>query len=123
MIPKKDYNKILGHFPNIELSYEKNFYKKVLNYNIYMTIPKGRKYFTWFTKYKNENACLLLQLSKKKDKIDSINIIHSCFDKYLCSGKGTILYGTCFYVKKQQFFNIENIYYFSVIIYIITNGC
>ena len=113
MIPKKDYNKILRNFPNVELSYEKNFYKKVLTSNIYITIPKGRKYFAWFYRYKNENVCILLELNKKKDCIESMKVIHSCFDKYLCSVKGTIIYGTCFHVKNQQFFNIEDIFYFK----------
>ena len=31
----------------------------------------------------------------------------------LCCGKGTILYGTIFFVNKNKFFNIENIYYFK----------
>ena len=49
--------KILKNFPNIELSYEKNLHKKV-HADIYLTIPKGKKYFAWFTRYKNNNYCL-----------------------------------------------------------------
>ena len=112
-IHKRDYNNILKNFPDIELSYEKNLYNKVHHSDIYITIPKGRKFFAWFCKYKNNNVCLILQLNKKKTYIEHIKIIHSCFDKYLCSGKGTILYGTIFFVNNLSFFNIENIFYFK----------
>ena len=40
MIHKKEYNKILSHFPSFELSYEKNFHNTVHNSNLYFTIPK-----------------------------------------------------------------------------------
>ena len=113
MIHKKEYNKILSHFPSFELSYEKNFHKKVHNSNLYITIPKGRKYFIWFHKYKNSNVCFLIGLSRKKDSIESIQIVDCSFDKLLCSGSGTILYGTCFKIKNQTFFNIEDIFFFK----------
>ena len=86
MIPKKDYNKILRNFPNVELSYEKNFYKKVLTSNIYITIPKGRKYFAWFYRYKGENVCILLLLSKKKGKEKYLKYFNSTeVAKYIIS--------------------------------------
>ena len=37
-------NQILEDFPNFELSYEKKLHKKVQS-DIYLTIPKGKKYF------------------------------------------------------------------------------
>ena len=113
MIHRREYNKILSNFPNFELSYEKNFHKKVHNSNIYLTIPKGKKYFLWFHKYKNQNVCFLIELSRKKDSIESIQIIDCSFDKLLCSGAGTIIYGTCFKIKYQTFFNMEDIYFFK----------
>ena len=51
---------IMEKFPNVELSYEKNLYKKVQhNSDIYLTIPKGRKYFAWLTTYKSSPVCFL----------------------------------------------------------------
>jgi hypothetical protein len=101
-------------FPNVELSYEKNLYKKVQhNSDIYLTIPKGRKYFAWLTTYKSSPVCFLLELNKHKNSINSIQIAHSSFNKLLTIGSGTIFYGTLFSLKQSSFFNIENIFYFK----------
>ena len=105
---------IMEKFPNVELSYEKNLYKKVQhNSDIYLTIPKGRKYFAWLTNYKYSPVCFLLELNKHKNSINSIQIVHSSFNKLLTLGSGTIFYGTSFILNKSQFFNIENIFYFK----------
>ena len=52
MLNRQEQNRILKDFPNIELSYEKNIHKKVPSSNIYLTIPKGKKYFVWFKNWK-----------------------------------------------------------------------
>ena len=108
-----NYNKILSNFPEIELSYEKNMYKKTLSVDFYLAIPKGRKYFAWFHYYKNEPVCYLMCLNRNKRSLDNITITSCCFDKSLCIGKGTILYGTIFFIKNHKFFNIEDIHYFK----------
>ena len=105
---------VMEKFPNVELSYEKNLYKKVQhNSDIYLTIPKGRKYFAWLTNYKSSPTCLLLELNKHRNSINSIQIAHSSFNKLLTIGSGTIFYGTLFSLKQSSFFNIENIFYFN----------
>lgn len=105
---------VMEKFPNVELSYEKNLYKKVQhNSDIYLTIPKGRKYFAWLTNYKSSPTCLLLELNKHRNSINSIQIAHSSFNKLLTIGSGTIFYGTLFSLKQSSFFNIENIFYFK----------
>ena len=108
-----NYNKILSNFPEIELSYEKNMYKKTLSVDFYLAIPKGRKYFAWFHYYKNEPVCYLLCLNRNRRSLDNITITSCCFDKSLCIGKGTILYGTIFFMRNHKFFNIEDIHYFK----------
>lgn len=111
---KRAQQAIMSNFPNVELSYEKNLYKKVQHTSdIYITIPKGKKYFAWLTTYKSSPACILLELNKHKNSINSINIFNSSFNKLLSTGKGTIFYGTLFTIKKSQFFNIENVHYFK----------
>ena len=101
---------IMEKFPNVELSYEKNLYKKVQhNSDIYLTIPKGRKYFAWLTNYKSSPVCFLLELNKHKNSINSIQIVHSSFNKLLTLGSGTIFYGTLFTLNKSQFF-VEELY-------------
>ncbi len=101
---------LLKQFPKFELSYEKKLHKKVHS-DICLTIPKGKKFFAWFKTYKRNNYCFLLQIDKRHNSIENITINVCCFDKILCSGKGTVLYGTIFNIGKNKFFNIENVYF------------
>ena len=103
-------NQILEDFPNFELSYEKKLHKKVQS-DIYLTIPKGKKYFAWFKLFKNIPMCFFLEINRRNKCIENIFQFQLPFDRILCSGIGTILYGTIFYVNKKRCFNIENIYY------------
>ena len=60
---------IIKLFPNIELSYEKRIHNKVSQFNsnnIYLTIPKGNKFFAWFTVYKNKKICIILNINRRK---------------------------------------------------------
>ena len=104
---KKD---ILQKFPNIELSYEKTIHKKVHSSNVYITIPKGPKYFAWFQSFKKHQVCFFLKLYKRR-KIEDIIIRTCCFHPSLCFGKGTILYGTMF--MDDRFFNVEDIFFYK----------
>ena len=70
-----------------------------------------KKFFAWFKTYKRNNYCFLLQIDKRHNSIENITINVCCFDKVLCSGKGTVLYGTIFNIGKNKFFNIENVYF------------
>ena len=72
---------------------------------------RKKVFFAWFKTYKRNNYCFLLQIDKRYNSIENISINICCFDKILCSGKGTVLYGTVFNIGKKKFFNIENIYY------------
>ena len=108
-----NFNKILSNFPEIELSYEKNLYNKTMSNDFYLAIPKGRKYFAWFHYYKSEPVCYLLCINRNRKAIDTIEIASCCFDKSLCIGSGTILYGTVFHLKTTKFFNIEDIHYLT----------
>ena len=110
---RNDMFTILKQFPNIELSYEKVYHKKVYNSNIYLTVPKGTKYFSWFRHWDNKNVCLFLELDRKRQQIQCISIKRVCFDNTLCSGKGTIFYGTVFNINRYEFFNIEDIFFFK----------
>lgn len=109
--------KIIQNFPNVELSYEKISHKKVQNDTkniIYMTIPYGPKYFAWFTTLNGHPKCYFLEINLRGKYISNIHMeFNVCFSPYLCSGKGTILYGTLFEYEHQKMFNVENIYYFK----------
>ena len=109
---KRNYNSILKHFPNVELSYEKLTHNKVQS-DIYLLIPKGKKCFLWFKIFKNQPFCFMMTLNLKTKKITSIQSKITNFSSILCSGKGTILYGTTFFVNNHNCFNIENMFYFK----------
>ena len=111
MLNHRDKQFILNNFPYIELCREKLFHNKVPSSNFYLTIPKGKKYFTWFRRWKKWNVCIFLKLSNNKRHFDDIKIYNVCFDDRLCYKDGTIFYGTLFTIKKQMFYNVENIYY------------
>ena len=110
-LSRHDLSLIMKGFPNIELSYEKNIHKKVPCSNIYLTIPKGKKYFAWFRNWKKYNVCFFLELDRYRKGIQTIFIKNVCFDNMLCSGVGTILYGTFFHINTYSFFNVEDIFY------------
>ena len=64
-------SQILKDFPSFELSYEKKLHKKVQS-DIYLTIPKGKKYFAWFKMYKNQPICFFLEINRKNKSIKNI---------------------------------------------------
>jgi hypothetical protein len=108
---RDDISKIINKFPNIELSYEKTIHNKVPKSDIFLTIPKGKKHFAWFKHYKQKPVCIILELNRQRKKIEKIYVKHACFDELLCSGKGTIVYGTIFSTNDTTFFNIEDIFF------------
>lgn len=110
MFSEKEVKIILQKFPKFELCYEMITHKKVLGKNIMLAIPEGKKFFAWFTNYKNENVCFLLEINDNKNIID-IKIITTSFIDKLCLG--TIFYGTLFSNKSNNYFCIEDMYYYS----------
>lgn len=112
-LSRHDLSSLMKEFPNIELSYEKNIHKTVPSSNIYLTIPKGRKYFAWFRNWKKYNICFFMELDKRRKNIQTIFIKNVCFNPLLCSGVGTIVYGTLFYINTYAFLNVEDIFYFK----------
>ena len=101
---------VLQHFPKFELSYDIITHKKVHDANIILAIPEGNKYFAWFTSYKNNNVCFLLQINENKN-IGNVEIVNASFTDKL--SLGTIFYGTLFsYCKNNIYFCIEDLYYY-----------
>jgi hypothetical protein len=112
---------LLKRFPSFELSYETLTHKKVpSNYDICLGIPSGRKYFVWFTFYKDTDVCYLLELNKEK-RIVRGTVTPSSFSSECHIG--TIFYGSI--VREDvpieqtenntplSFFVIEDIYYYK----------
>ena len=78
----------MRRFPLFDLSYESTFHKKAgPEYTVGLIIPRARKYFVWFSFYRDSPVCYLLQTTKK-----SIYRINVAFHPNLATG--TILYGS-----------------------------
>ena len=115
--------KLLKQFPKIKFSYELKSYKKVYintstnttnndTDNIYLIIPKGKKYFVWF---KNDE-CLFLELDSDRQVVGVTSKKTSRIFP-----NDTIFYGTQFYYRNNTtgnsivsyYFTIENIHYYN----------
>ena len=99
---------ILSQFPNIKLCYETIIHNKVSQYDFCLAIPFGAKCFAWFHMFEGNVTCHILFLNEKK-KIIKIKRFAACFNDSL---NGTILYGSI-YQSNDNFFFIENIYYYK----------
>ena len=109
MLSDQEKEQILSELPNIKLSYENIIHKKVYS-NFVLAIPEGKKCFAWFTNTKNGNVCYILELKENKQVYD-IKIINCCFNSSL--SYGTIFYGTVFNHLGNNFFSIEDIFFYK----------
>ena len=109
-LSETDQSLLLRGFPNLELSYETMVHKKVYNSDFVLAIPEGYKYFAWFTTFKTQNVCVLLEITENK-QINRIEIVSACFKTQLAYG--TIFYGTAFKYKNARYFCTEDIYYYK----------
>ena len=116
-IPYDEQTEILRSFPpEIKFSYERSTHKKVLS-DIYVIIPKGRKYFAWFTSRNRKNVCIFLEVGGHNHKITNMFYRHVSFDDSL--SYGTIFYGSLFKtnadieagINDNEIFSVENIYF------------
>jgi len=114
MYTPQDFQRIIKSFPNIKPCYEKISHNKVSKQC--MLIPYGIKCYIWFTQYKNENVCLVLEIFNKK--INRVYRVGIHYDSSLCAEMGTILYGTIFmnYKYKLKMISVENILYRNKIV-------
>jgi len=114
---------ILSDFPKFELSYETMTHKKVFDYNVILAIPQGQPCFAWFTSYKEDNVCFILELDidftnsnntnkKITNNIKNIKIGLTGFKDKLALG--TVFYGTTFKTNNGlNCFCIEDLYYYK----------
>jgi hypothetical protein len=101
-------------FPQVELSYETDAHKKVLNskYDICVSIPTGKKYFAYFTYAPGtaNDACYVIdrqgiQFTQVNYCVNDVNIYKSPLLHL-----ETILYGTLCDLPLCKFFIIEDIH-------------
>lgn len=114
MFNDKEIANILSDFPKFELSYEIMTHKKVFNHNVILAIPDGKKCLAWFTTYKAENVCFIMETTVNNG-IEKIYIVKTSFsDKLVLGEVGTIFYGTLFRsLNSAQCFCIEDLYYYK----------
>jgi hypothetical protein len=114
MFNDKEIASILSDFPKFELSYETMTHKKVFNHNVILAIPDGKKCLAWFTTYKSENVCFIMETTVNNG-IENIYIAKTGFsDKLVLGETGTIFYGTTFRTANSApCFCIEDLYYYK----------
>jgi hypothetical protein len=113
---------LLKRFPNVNLSYESSVTTSNVTskYDVYLEIPKAKKYFIWFTYYEDSNVCFLLELNKEKTIISAKTDLNLEFNRTL--SLGTVLYGsliennTFCSQNEPQSFIVEDILMFKGII-------
>ena len=110
MLSNDEISGILKRFPRIELSYETTVHKKVHDADIIFAIPEGKKCFVWFTTYKEQNVCFLLETGNSKE-ITNVTICYVRFTDVLSSG--TIFSGTLFKYNNTRCFSIEDVHLFK----------
>jgi hypothetical protein len=99
---------LMREFPPIVLNKEVNNSKNI-SFNkdgIFMAIPKGEKFFIWFTKYKGKSISIIINKRNKK-----MEPLLASYDISLCLG--TVIYGTKIMLKGKVFFTVEDIFYFK----------
>ena len=109
-IPDNEINSILYNFPKFELSYEIITHKKVYDADVVVAVPEGKKYFAWFTSYKEQNVCFILEINEHK-RIINVKISQTSFNDKLAFG--TVLYGTMFKYNTNDCFCIEDIVHYK----------
>ena len=73
---------------------------------IFMAIPKGEKFFIWFTKYKGKSISIIINKRNKK-----METLLCSYDISLCLG--TVIYGTKNTIDGKSIFSVEDIFYFK----------
>lgn len=102
---------IITNLPNIELSYEPVVHKKVFNAHIISAIPNGIRALAWFTSFKNQYACFILELNENNKVIKIHRNYYVSFNHELCYQ--TIFYGIFFKNKNQSYFSLQDILYYK----------
>ena len=92
-------------FPQVELSYEDNAYKKVHGADIYLALSRKNKRFAWFTHYNHKSVCFVIDIVN--EKLGNIRSYPCCFDSSL--SLGTLVYGSLVTKDKQSVFCVEDI--------------
>ena len=108
---RSEYANIMTRLPPFEPPYEYTTHKDVRGKDrLYVALPFGKRHFAWFTHYKNQNVCFLIELSIGHTmSMKQIYPIITSFDSQL--SLGTILYGTIVHKDNTSCFVMDDIIY------------
>lgn len=115
-LDQNQINDIMQRFPSFELSYETVSHKKVSpDYKTCLAIPYGKKAFLWFTFFRDQNVCFLMELGRDKKKtISRVQVIDVDMPTKLAYG--TVFYGSLTMSSDQSkfpVFVIEDVPFFQ----------
>ena len=108
MLNNFDKNYLIKQFPRLEVSYVKHIHNTTKS-DFYMLIPKGKKYFAWFTQLRGNNICVFMDFNGKYITNCIVYNVSCCSTLFY----GTILYGTIIKNTNQPFFIVEDIYQYQ----------
>ena len=107
----EESDNILKQFLQLNFYYKIKYNKNKKDYDVFITIPKGRKYYIWIKD--NEKYYYFFEhdtfnnIIKKGKHIETLKINN------FGSNDGTLLFGTLFEYKNTKFYNIEDIFYYN----------
>ena len=99
-------NTVITNFQKLKLSYDNNVHKKVCGIprsymkdsnDIYCLIPKGSKFYVWFTSIEDKRVCIFINSFLQKK---NVFIYPIPFEK--CLSLNTVLFGTLHYLKDNK---------------------
>ena len=110
-LTEQEQSNLLKDFPNVELSYDHIIHKTLQSPIAVIAIPDGKKCFAWFTAFKMQNVCVLLEIAEANKRIVDIQLAVVPFHSELAYG--TIFYGTLFIYNSAKYFSTEHILYYK----------
>jgi len=110
-LSNEDIILVCNKFPKVEPCYENIINRSIMNADIILAIPEGIKCFLFFTTYKQQNVCFLLEIKENKKAFSKVSLIQLQFHHTLSFG--TIFYGTFLKINEKKCVAIEDVFYYK----------
>lgn len=120
LLSQRDLEVVTSRIGQIPIAYEADYYCNLINTTSYpelvLAIPYGKKFCVYFSYYKDNDVCYLIELNREKMPV-RISIVNVPYKQEL--SLGTLLYGTLIPVNTlanqsstdtRNLFMIEDIY-------------
>lgn len=100
---------IVDRLPDVELCYDNILHKKV-HAKYFLIIPTGKKALLWFTGFKSQSVCFVLELDSDNN-ITHIYTVPVCFRTELAFN--TVLQGTLIKIGTTTYFTCEDVLFYK----------